>query len=242
MKKITIILSIIIWSHSVYAQTWIDIGLKGGYGVNYLVNKNFSNDRGFSQNLSFGHMYGGKVGVNFNENHALTVDVVSSAFDQSFTYSKDTNRTNYIRTIGFNALNFLVMYRKTLNASYFEIGPQYSMITKTRGSDNFTQTKNVDISENLVKSYYSAVMGFGGYLMGTENFRVTIGLRFSYALNDIISEKGKQTDFPSIAKYESYQPSNPLTAMVVIELDLDVGYFTKTKCKKKKTSFLLFSN
>ena len=129
-----------------------------------------------------------------------------------------------------------------MNSSYFEIGPQYSMITKTRGSDNFTQTKNADISENLVKSYVSAAIGFGGYIMGTENFGVTLGCRISYSLNDIISSTGQQNNFPSNKKYDTYKSSNPLTAMMMLGFDYDVGYFTKTRCKKRKTRFMLFAN
>lgn len=242
MKKITIAFSIFILSHSLFSQNWLDIGLRGGYGVGFLVNKNFYNDRNFAPKLSFGYMYGGKIGININETHAVTIDVTSSAFDQAYTYSMDSNKTNYTRDIGFNAINILLMYRKTTNSSYLEIGPQYSMINKTRGSDNFTQTKNVDISENLVTSYVSGVLGFGGYIMGTENFGLTLGCRIAYSFNDIISEKGQQTYFPSITKYDSYKPSNPLTAMMMIGFDYDVGYFTKTKCKKRKTRFMLFSN
>jgi hypothetical protein len=242
MKKITIAFSIFIFSQSLFSQSWLDVGARGAYGVGFLVNKNFYNDRNFAPKLSYGYMYGGKIGINFNEEHAVTIDVTSSAFDQSFTYSLDSNKTNYVRSIGFNATNFLLMYRRTVNSSYFEIGPQFSMISKTRGSDNLTQTKNIDISENLVKSYVSATIGFGGYIMGTENFGVTLGCRISYSLNDIISVTGQQSDFPSIRKYEVYKSSNPLTAMMMLGFDYDVGYFTKTRCKKKKTRFMLFSN
>ena len=243
MKKITIAFSIFIFSQTLYSQTWFDIGLKGGYGADFLINKNFYNDRYFSPKLSFGYILGGKIGINFTEMHAVTIDVTTSSFDQSFNYSHlntDSSRTMCTRSFGFNSLNFLLMYRKTANVSYFEIGPQYSMITKTRGSDNFTQTKNVDISENLVESYYSAVIGFGTFLAGTDNFRVVLGFRFSYVLNDIISSTGQQINFPSITKYDSYKPSNPFSAMLVAELNFDLGYFTKSKCSKKKTAFLLF--
>ncbi len=239
MRKAAIAFSIFIFSQTLYSQTWFDVGLKGGYGPDFLVNNNFYNDHNFSPKFSFGYLFGGKVGINFNETHALTIDVTSSSFNQSFNYL-DSSKTEYSRSIGFNALNFVLLYRKTTNASYFEIGPQYSMITKTRFSDSYTQTQNTDVSENLVKSYYSAVMGFGGYLAGTQNFRVTLGLRFSYALNDIISSTGKQMDFPSITKYNSYKTSNPFTAMLLIEMDFDLGYFATSKCKKKKTRFLLF--
>ncbi|MES2592280.1 MAG: outer membrane beta-barrel protein [Bacteroidota bacterium] len=245
MKKIIIAFSVLICSQSLYSQGWFDIGFKGGYGLNFLANKNFYNDRAFSPNISFGYMYGGKIGINFNQSHAVTLDVTSSLFQQSYYYSlfnaDSITRSEYKRKIMFNSLNVLLMYRKASDGGYFEVGPQFSTLSRARGTDGFTQTANVDISENFVKSYYSAVMGFGGYLAGTDNFRVTLGFRFSYALNDVISSEGRKTNFPSITQYESYKSSNPVSAMMIIEMNYDVGYFTRSRCKKRKLNFLLFS-
>ena len=42
MKKLTLIFCSIICFQSVYSQGWLDVGLKGGYGLNFLVNKNLS--------------------------------------------------------------------------------------------------------------------------------------------------------------------------------------------------------
>lgn len=245
MKKFTIAFSILICSQSLFSQGWLDIGLKGGYGLNFLANKNFYNDRAFSPNISLGYMYGGKIGINFNQTHALTIDVTSSLFSQSYNYSlfnaDSITRTEYKRKIMFNSLSFLVMYRKASDGGYFEIGPQFSTITNARENDGFTQTTNVDISKKLVKSFYSAVMGFGGYVAGTDNFRLTLGFRFAYSLNDVISSEGRKTNFPSITQYESYKSSNPFSAMMVIEINYDVGYFTRSRCKKRALNFMLFS-
>ncbi len=242
MKKLTLIFCSIICFQSVYSQGWLDVGLKGGYGLNFLVNKNLYNDHYFSPKLSSGYIFGGKIGVNINQSHAITIDLTSSSLDQAYRYSLDSNVTTFTRSIGYNALNVNVMYRNTTNASYFEIGPQFSMISKTRYSDDLTKTDKLDIDTSFVKSYYGVAMGFGGYLIGTENFRVILGFRLSYALNDIISESGKLINFPSFVKYENYSPSKPLTAMMMLELNYDIGYFTKSNCKKRKTSFILFSN
>ncbi len=181
MKKFTIAAGIFLCSLSVFSQVWVDAGLKGGYGLDLIANKNFFDDHHFSPKLSTGYMFGGKVGFNFNSNHAVTLDITSSAINQKYTYSlvnPDSSLSNYNRSIGFNSINFLLMYRKSKNGTYFEIGPQYSMITKTRFSDNFASSANTDISADLVKSYYSAVIGFGGYITGTDNFGIVLGCRF----------------------------------------------------------------
>jgi hypothetical protein len=243
MKKITAVLSLFLLSQAIHAQGWFEVGAKGGYGVNFLVNKNFYSDHYFSPKLSFGYMYGGKIGINFNDSHAITIDVTSSVFEQKYNYSllnADSTRTIYARSMGFSTLDFILLYRKASDGGYIEIGPQYSMLSKAKWSDGANKLQNTDVSGNLVKSYYAAVFGFGGYLAGTENFRVTIGFRATYALNDIISSTGKLNNFPSLTKYDTYKPSNPLTGQLILELNYDVGYFARSKCKKRKLRFLLF--
>lgn len=243
MKKLTAVLLVFIYSQSLYSQTWFDIGLKGGYGADFLVNTNFYNDGNFNPKLSYGYMYGGKLGINFNTEHAITLDVSSSAFNQTFNYTlKNINNTtsDNTRSMGFDALNFLLMYKKTTNSSYLEIGPQYSIVTKTRFSDSNVPNANSDISSNLAKSYFSAVIGFGGHLVGTDNFGISLGLRVSYTFNDIISSTGQQINFPSITTYPSYKPSNPLSAMLILSFDFDLGYMAKSGGNHKRSKFLMF--
>lgn len=244
MKKCIVVFVFLVFTKTLYPQSgWIDAGLKGGYGVNFLVNGNLFSDRYFSPELSFGYMYGGKIGVNFNESHAITIDVTSSMFQQKYNYSvlnPDSSRTTYGRSLGFNSLDFLLLYRHSSYGGYIEIGPQYSMLSKTRWTDGAAVPQYPNVNGFLVNSYYAAVFGFGGYLVGTENFRVTIGFRASYALSDVISPLGKQNNFPSVTPYPNYKASNPLTGLMVMELNYDVGYFARTKCKKRKLNFLLF--
>ncbi len=247
MKKITFASILFIFSHSLYAQGWLDIGLKGGYGLDFLLNKNISNDKTHTMKLSYGYTYGGKLGWNFNDEHAVTLDVLYSGFSQTYDYYKvnptpDSSKSFYNKSFKFNSLDFLFMYRHVKNASYFEIGPQFSTIKKAAITDNRPLSTNGDISDNLVKTYYSAVIGAGGMLAGTENFRVMIGFRLMYVLGDIISPQGQLTNFPSNYNYSTYQKSNPLSAMMVLELNYDLGYFASTKCRSNKKTFLLFGH
>lgn len=246
MKKITLIASLLfIFSHSLYSQSWLEIGLKGGYGLDFLINKNVSSDVTHTSKFSFGYMYGGKLGWNFNEEHAVTFDVLYSGFGKSYEYymlNPDSSKTFSNKSFSFNSLDFLLMYRHIKNASYFEIGPQFSTVKKAVGSDDLSNTKNVDISDNLVKTYYSGVIGAGALLAGTENFRVTLGFRVIYAFDDIVSAYGQNNYFPSGNKYDTYKKTNPLSAMMVIEFNYDLGFLASTNCKKKKVSFLFFRN
>ncbi len=248
MKKITFASLLFIFSNSLYSQSWLEVGLKGGYGLDFLVNKNVSNDPTHTSKFSFGYTYGGKLGWNFNADHAITLDVLYTGFGKTYDYyttnpADSTKKDFYKKQFAFNALDFLLMYRHVKNASYFEIGPQFSTIKKAKASDSQTGSKiNGDVSDNLVKTYYSAVIGAGGMLAGTENFRVILGFRVIYTFNDIISPTGQQNNFPSGNKYDTYQKSNPLSAMMVLECNYDLGHLAKSNCKKKKTRFLFFKN
>ncbi len=245
MKKITIALLTLICSQPLFSQSWLDVGLKGGYGANLLYNKNFFDDGTFTPKVSFGYMYGGKIGMNINSSHAITIDIGSSVFSQSFAYSlknPDSTKTDYIRKVGFNSLNFLLMYKKTANSSYIEIGPQFSLVTKASYSDNspLVQPSSFDVSANLVPSYFSAVVGFGGYLMGTDDFGVSFGVRVAYCFNDIISSTGQLNNFPSVVKYPTYKPSNPVSAMFVLSFDYDLFYIAHSGGNHKRSKILMF--
>lgn len=240
MKKTTSTLTIILLATISFSQTWFDLGLKGGYGLNLLYNQNYFNDQNFTPMLSFGSMFGGKLGFNFNEEHSITFDVGSTIFNQEFNYSKvnaDSTRSYFSRSIGFNSLNFLLMYRKLKSSGYFEIGPQYSTLSKAMISDSYNGKS--DASSYFAKSYYSMILGFGGFVVGTENLGVTLGIRLAYTINDIVSKEGQLINFPSITSYSSYKPGNPFSALLVMEINYDLGYLASAKCGKK-TKFLMF--
>lgn len=244
MKKITLVASLLfVFSNAIYSQSWLEIGLKGGYGLDFLINKNISSDVTHTSKFSFGYTYGGKLGWNFNEEHAITVDVLYSGFNKSYEYymlNPDSTKTFSNKSFAYNSLDFLLMYRRVKNASYFEIGPQFSTVKKAVGSDDFTNSKNIDISDNLVKTYFSGAIGAGALLAGTENFRITLGFRVMYAFDDLISPNGQQKNFPTGNAYATYKKSNPLSTMMVMEFNYDLGFLASTNCKKKKVSFLFF--
>lgn len=240
MKKTGLTLTILLIPFLGICQRWLDLGIKGGYGLNLLYNQNYLNDASFTPLLSQGYMYGGKIGFNFNEEHSLTFDFTSSLFNQEFNYSllnSDSSRTEYSRKINFNSLNFLLMYRKQKASGYVEVGPQYSIITKGTMSDSRSGKEN--IIPYLNKASYAAVLGFGGFLMGSENVGLTLGLRLSYTVNDILSKEGRAVNFPAFTNYASYRPANPFTALLVMEFNYDLGYLVSSRCGKK-TKFLMF--
>lgn len=224
--------------------SWLDIGVKGGYGMDFLINKNIADDDTHEPQFSFGYTYGGKVGWNFNEEHAVNIDVMSSKFGISYEYLSidpvDSSRTAYEKNFNYTALDFMLLYRHVKNAGYLEVGPQFSLIKSAAYTSGEGDMSGAEAKNNLISSYYSAVLGAGGFLGGSENFRITLGFRATYAFDDIISQQGKTNYFPSGNNYDTYVKSNPLSIMVILELEFDVGFLATSNCKKSKTSFLLF--
>jgi hypothetical protein len=240
MKRTLLLLLILFSTFTVYSQTWVDLGLKGGYGLNFLFNQNAFDDRDISYNFSFGHSFGGKIGLNFNEANAITLDIMSSGFNQTFNYNylnADSSFSRYQRKLSLNTLDFMLLYRRTTEASYFEIGPQYSLLSKAKLNDNFNGSGPQDVSRNFKDSYYSAVMGFGSYIAGGDNFGITMGFRFSYTLNDIMGGAG--TEFLYNKSYSTEKSTSPFTALFIMEFNYDMGHFAKANCKKR-SKFLMF--
>lgn len=237
-------LSIILVFTAFYAnsQSWIDLGLKAAWGPNLLVNQNVFNDKRFNNVFSFGHGFGAKLGWNFNDFHEITFDFMYSKFTQNFRYNVKDTVTNaepeYKKSFQYTTLDFALLYRHNSDGRYMEIGPQYSVINSASGTNDIANPNEVDIKENFISGYTSILFGFGSYFLGTENFGLTIGARFTYSLNDIISNKGKTSHYPANTPWEGYKQSHPLTAVLVMEMNFDFAYMAKAKCSNKRKLIL----
>jgi len=139
-------------------------------------------------------------------------------------------------------MDFILMYRHNKDGRYFEVGPGYSIIRKASGTNTLPTFETSDgvILDNLVPGYPTMNLGFGGYFIGTENFGITFGARFSYGLTDLISEEGQANhQYPANVSYATYTPSHPFSAQLVMEANLDFAYMVKAKCSNKR-KILLF--
>ena len=73
--------------------------------------------------------------------------------------------------------------------------------------------------------------------MGTDNFGITMGFRFNYDFSDAFTEDNM--NFPAMKNYSTaYTQSHPITAMLVMEANLDFAYMAKAKCKNKRKLIL----
>ncbi|MBN8703253.1 MAG: hypothetical protein J0M08_09310 [Bacteroidetes bacterium] len=248
IQKLTIaILLTTITISSAQKKIWFDVGVKGGYGVTLITNGNIWNDRNIGNEITPGYCYGGKIGINFNESHEVTIDIMSSSLNQ--LYKIKTDSLSYNKTVAISTLNFLLLYRHhAANGSYAEIGPQLSLIQKTSEKNSIATAFTASPKNYYTSNYYAAVFGFGGSILGTDNATLLLGCRFTYALSDILTSAGGKstnTSYPFndgtyITTFKSYKPLKPLTAMLVMEFNFDLGYFSKSSCKRGRHKFLLF--
>ncbi len=240
MRKVFAAILIMISTQGI-SQRWVDLGIKGGWGANFLINSNILDDNTFNHRLSGGYTVGGKIGYNLSDMHEITFDVMYTGFKQNFRYSvTDTvfGSPEYDKTFSYNALDFLLMYRMNNEGRYFEIGPKYSLLSK--GSDFDAQSgRTTDVSELMAESSFGMALGFGNYFFGTDNFGITFGARITYDFGDIISPNAQSPHYPSNHTYDSYSPSSPLSLLLVCEFNFDFGYIAKANCGQR-TKLIVF--
>jgi len=242
LRKSVVSFALVILSFATYSQNWIDVGLKGGYGLTMFYNQNIFEDQTYNHQLSGGYTFGGKFGFNMGEKHEITFDVMSSGFKQKFKFnvadSLSSANPEYNTEITNRTLDLMLMYRNNNEGRYFEIGPVLSIIRSAKQSDSFFNYSNADVKNHWEKNGYGLAMGFGAYMFGTENFGITFGARFSYMISDAISQVGQANNFPTGNTYSTYKASHPFSAMVVMELNYDLGYMAQASCSKRRKIIL----
>lgn len=242
MRKTTLAILLFFVLNNSFSQNWLDVGLKGGYGGSLLMNGNIWDDPLYNHTLAGSGNFGAKLGFNFNDEHEITLDAMFGSFIQNFNYdielaaATDTSvliTEGHKSSISFKSTSLVLMYRHNKDGRYGEIGPQVTLTRSASRADDYSGAGTFD------PSYFNSYMigfsgGFGAYIMGTENFGITAGFRFSYMFTDLISENGKLVNQPTLKKYDSYKGSYPLYFQLVFEANLDFAYLAKANCGRRK--------
>lgn len=234
---ISIVLSLI--SINTYSQLFFDGGLKGMIGTTLLINENVFKDSDYQHLISLGYGYGGKLGINFNESIQIAAEVIFSTFNQKFSISENGNTWEKQIKISSIDIPFFIRHNKS-NGSYFEIGPQYTIVKKV--NETIPDLSFADASPYFDENYFSGVIGFGGYLIGWENFGISTGFRIVYSLEDIIGGKTVPEGFYTYRSvtYPTDKDTNPLSFVFVLELNYDLGYMAKSPCGGRR-KFMFFN-
>lgn len=238
MKKIFTLTFLIFCYQISTSQTWFDVGIKGGIGSSFMYNSQIFDKQEVTHKFKPGYTFGGKFGFNFIQEHQITFDVMQTSFTQGFIYSWQPG-IEKTREFTFTGLDLLLMYRSNRNGTYFEIGPQWSTMSKVTYSDQGDDLISPISPADLVnKSNFSIAAGFGGYVFGTDNFGVTTGLRINYILNDMATETGKNINFPMLTPADKSDPTHNLAVMFIVEVNYDFGYLVSSRCGQRSKLFV----
>ncbi len=251
MKKILLAVSFIFFFQVAQSQVWIDVGVKVGYGMSLLYNSNIFDDVPYNHQFGGGLGFGGRVGLNFGKHHGFTMDVMSHSMKQKFEYKLDfTGDDFHTNLIEWKNLDLYLLYRGSSHKVYVEVGPMFSLVRKLKQTDSriteaelVAATTATGISDFYRDNYVSGVIGFGGYLVGTETVSLNIGFRIHYAFQDFISDLGQDPDpsgaiksFPAPIRdntYDPYKKTSPLMGEVSLELNFGLGGTAKTNCSDR---------
>jgi len=236
--KHKLLLGLILFSFVSNAQLWFDIGLKGGLGAGFLTHKTIAKDSRLSPAPGLNNFYGGKLGVNFGEKHSFTIDGSFGGNQYKFIQSGISDiKKNYEYKIDFTAINLQLLYKKTNDAQYFEIGPEIFMLRSVAIVD---EASSIVPNQNaLAKNVMGAVFGFGGYIIGNQTISLSMGLRFHYTFTDLTAESLMSTNFPltNYPEITGHETSNLLSAQVLFELNYSLGQIAHASCGKR-TAFI----
>ncbi|MFM7022651.1 MAG: outer membrane beta-barrel protein [Flavobacteriales bacterium] len=224
-------------------QMFFEVGLKGGAGVAMLLNENTMQDNRITKTPNYAYSYGFKAGFDFNEQYAIIGEYMWAQINQNNKYL-DNSSSEIKKNIQVNTVNIPILFRyNSDNGSYLEVGPRLGFTKKVLQSG----TTSTDITSKFEAKSYGAVFGFGSVLFATDNIYGTIGIRFDTGISDIISADGgkdKMKYYPIddnnfTTSYSKYAATIPLSVQLMLEFNWDLGYFARSKCKKR-SGFIMF--
>ncbi|HRD82579.1 MAG TPA: hypothetical protein PLL53_17590 [Saprospiraceae bacterium] len=235
-KQLSLLVFTALIFSSLHGQIWMDIGIKGSYGLGVLLNSNLMQDNSHEMRLGTGYAYGGKAGLNFGDRHGFTFDAILAKNSQTYDFKTSLIEVNN-NELAWENLHLYVMYRMQADGVYFELGPRFStlrQVSHTFGGADITG------NNNYAEKATGAALGWGGYLFGNEFFALMFGMRIDYAITDFVSETGQADNYPAPYRfpgYDTYKPTNPLTGQIVLELNFGLGGYAKTRCGQRAFVF-----
>ena len=105
MRKLLTALLMLMITSSGYSQVFFDGGVKGYLGTTWLINERIFNNPDYVHSPSMGGGFGGKLGLNFNENVQIAVEAIVANFNQKFSIAGD-NDDNWNKLVHISSLDF----------------------------------------------------------------------------------------------------------------------------------------
>jgi hypothetical protein len=204
MKKALLTVVVILAALSVQAQN-VRVGLSGGVNSTWLMNKNvFDYDDG----LDVAATFGGRVGIDaiYSFNEKVGVGVGFNFISRNSQKYTGDDKGNDIQLDGdlTTKLSYfdipLTLRLTSSGGTYFEIGPQFSFLTKAEESyenngNSALDFSDVDIKNSFESTNIGVILGFGVDIDVTDNLYITTGLRLGYGFTDVTKEYESELDF-----------------------------------------------
>lgn len=229
-KRLFLLAAMFFTFSALQAQTWFEVGLKGGPSTTFLVNQNLLDDTQFNPQLTLSYFYGGKVGVNFGEHNGIALHAGLSEVRQNFNNEYPLTSFNE-RKFTSSVVDIGLLYHRTKASGYFEVGPRISLVQNGSLADDGEAAQ--DISDDLENTYYGLDLGFGSYVVGNDRLSLMMGLRFSYGITPVMSDE--RPVIPAIAHYEDNRSVHVFNAMLCFELNYSLGYLVRSSCGRRST-------
>ena len=245
MKKLIFVLFISLSAIS-YSQLWFDVGLKGGGGAGFALNKTINDDGRFSPTIGYNYFFGGKFGINWGYNIGITCDVDYGGYKYGFTQADvpgKTNTENFRFNMSYNAINVMPMFRFTKEMSYLEIGPQFQFVRNQQVEDFAYPASSPSGTDYISNRLTGLTFGFGAAMVGNEIISLMAGLRLNYVISDLTSDTWIDSNFPfnNYPDITTHTKTTPLNVQVVVEVNYSLGYLARsTSGCGKRVAFKTF--
>jgi hypothetical protein len=210
---------------SAQGQWWFDAGIKGAWGPTGMSDQNVYDDANYKHKITTGNAFGARLGINTGYHVGLSLEYAGATSNQDFEYNGDV-----YNSFKWKHNDISTLFRYSGNGAYIELGAKFSNISEVE-----LETAGVgvsDVTENFVDSYTSGVFGFGSYLLGTELLTLNMGIRVNWAFDDMVSETGKENNYPIVVEPLKDPSIKTHAASVQLQLELNYafGRFSKEAC------------
>lgn len=232
-----------VFSFSVKAGSWLDVGIKGSFGIHQLHNQNVWENRAIVHMISYGNNFGGKIGLNLDIHHQFTLDVLYGNASQNYEINDETGAYN--KKLNFTELNFPLLYRfNSQQGFYYELGPQLNYYL---GFKERVDALTTNVTNYFEKSSIGLVLGMGTYFAAINNMYLLLGGRFHLGLSEVLNAQGGKNSaqfyYPILNDEIILSSSNssktfPFMLSFNAELNFDLAHLAaKSNCKR--SAFML---
>jgi len=227
MKKIYLVgILSILFIQIAHSQSFT-IGLKGNYGIDWLLNSKINENQKLKYTENFCNSGGLSLAWYFNERSyyssiipGVNLDILYSNYNQKITgidsgYVTEGTKLTY--------LDLPILFRITPEfGPYLEAGGQLSFLLGATGDVTNTrpiQSKSPmtgDLKDKFGKTNISAIIGSGIDIDITEYFSIMLGFRVAYGLTDITSPQ---------SNVNGYEPTHLFAISGIAGLVYTLNYF-----------------